>query len=129
MSSLFYKYLLWKYANRLPFLVIRKYGVRKAYSRAQIDAVVTSWFFLRRHSYIGYAILGGTKDQKNWYRIRQDVADTKFGGKIDFTACDLLASSHFRYDTSQPYVQCLFDCREKKLYRYRKYKISEYDDA
>jgi len=136
LEALFYKYQIWKYSSKLPFLVMREYGVKEHYSIPEIDMTIKKWSFNSRYSHIGYSILATENDCKkifenqsiSYSNIRKDIAYLKFNGDASYTICDLLAESYYKvgltdninYKADLSYVECLDQCKKLNLFNIRR---------
>jgi hypothetical protein len=139
-KKFYYSFQIWKYSNKIPYLMMRKYGPAFSYSGVQIRSIISKWKFNKKYEHIAFAILSeeqefntalsGDKFKHSYFKIRQDIADRYFNGDKSFTICDLLSKSYFKagaihkstclpseWKADRTFFECLHSCKEKQLFK------------
>jgi hypothetical protein len=143
-KTLFHKFQLRIYSNRIPFLIIREFGLQQFYSPYQINEIIEKWSMNRKYAFFGYAILSSEHDYNSatrsaktkydYLEIRIQIADHYFNGDTSFTICDLLTKSHYRmgaitkitplpteWKADASYWDCIYKCKETESFKLAKY--------
>jgi hypothetical protein len=144
LRTLFHKFQLRIYANRIPFLIIREFGLQQFYSPYQINEIIEKWSLNRSYAFFGYAILSSEQDYNSatrsaktnheYLEIRKQIAQHYFKGDTSFTICDLLSKSHYQigaikkntpfpaeWKADATYWDCIYKCKENESFNLVKY--------
>jgi hypothetical protein len=139
LKKWYFSYQVWKYSNKIPFLIMREYGPAPSYSAEHIRSIITKWKFSKKYEIIAFAILSeeqvfesvyGKNRSDSYLKIRKEIANKNFNGDTSFTICDLLSKSYYmggaihkstplpaEWKADRSFFDCLNDCRENKLFK------------
>ncbi|WP_020410224.1 DUF6559 family protein [Hahella ganghwensis] len=86
-----------KYVRQLPFYLMRSFGVKKYYSKKEVESAIVRWKFNAHYAEFGYAVACHPDKlaSDRLHDLRKQIAE-KYGLPQDFSAFELIRLSHFK---------------------------------